>query len=310
MDAALQVLPIQIAAPAGYQQADGVFQAIDIARAVGGCATHQQAQTLRAVGRLEGPVLRQPGIGQGFDHGVVIPLDGRPCHEFRQVGGTGRQYLQINRRQHAGALGQQVTHRVFMQVDDAHGPVVADQPSQALGLGGSQQQMVTVEVDAVGGGRQASLGTIRIGARHDDHIDGFEQRFQRAAAGQFPCQHQQRLGAGRLVAMLLAEQQHGRASAGFEGCHVGAASACQHQRRQHHAALRAAIFDELRLRLALAAQGREPLQQLGLGGEGAPACGQAGGVVAHGGRGKACIQRRDGRADRAGNRAGNGRRRR
>ncbi len=74
-------------------------------------------------------------------------------------------------------------------------------------LGRGQQQVVAVHVSTVGGDPRESIRAIWVAARNDEQIHAFEQFGPRT--GELLCQHQCCFATSRLVAMLLADDQHG-----------------------------------------------------------------------------------------------------
>jgi len=72
---------------------------------------------------------------------------------------------------------------------------------------------------ACASGVRSSRRAVGVGARQHDHVEPVQARCQ-AALRQRMRQREQGLGAGRLVAMLLADQQHGGAARGAQGGRV------------------------------------------------------------------------------------------
>ena len=85
-------------------------------------------------------------------------------------------------------------------------------PACGLGFRRAQQQVVAIQVDAVGGGALAEGGAVGIGARQQEDVDLLEDALE-AALGQLLREDEQRLGAGRLVAVLAGDDHHRRAAA-------------------------------------------------------------------------------------------------
>jgi hypothetical protein len=185
-------------------------------------------------------------------------------------------------------LQEPAGHGVFMRIHDGDGAVVAHQPRQRPGLGGLQQQVVAVHVDAVGRGALAGVCAIGVGARNEDDVDALQHGFEQALR-QLARQHQQGLAACGLVTVLLADEQHRGTAAGIQRRHVGALGPGEHQRVDGFTPLRQSQVDHLRAcRAALRCrQLAQPLGEFGVGGEGAASIGQAGGFVAHRWVGKA-----------------------
>ena len=72
------------------------------------------------------------------------------------------------------------------------------------------QRVVAVDVEAIVGNAAEGFGAIGVGARHDDDSQPPEQRCQ-VTARQTIGDHQRGLPAGRLVAVLQADDQDGGA---------------------------------------------------------------------------------------------------
>ncbi|MNT06397.1 hypothetical protein D3C72_1410610 [compost metagenome] len=137
-------------------------------------------------------------------------------------------------------------HGEFMRIKHRDGTVVAAELGQRIGLWGLQQQMVAVHVDAVGGGAPARGSAIGIGARHQQDIELVEQRRKRALREGL--RHgKQGFAAGRLVTVLLADQQYRWAPAGVEIVQGGAGGARKQQCMDGGTFLRGTGRDQLGL---------------------------------------------------------------
>ena len=88
--------------------------------------------------------------------------------------------------------------------------------------------MVAIDVEAVGGIAPEGRRPIGIGARHHDDSDAVEQP-REFAAGERTHDREHRLGAGRLVAVLLPDQPYYRAA---ERADIGSARVTL--LRRHH----------------------------------------------------------------------------
>ena len=96
-----------------------------------------------------------------------------------------------------------------MSIENDSRFVVAENGSQRLALGGPLKRMIAVHIDAVFRRSLEGFRSVRVGPRHDHHIDPCKQ------AGEIPlsqplCKSQHRLSAGWLVAMLLPDEQNRR----------------------------------------------------------------------------------------------------
>jgi hypothetical protein len=240
VDAPLQVQPPEADAARLDQDADRVGQPVDVAPGVRLRAAHRDLLVGDVGRRRVVPLGRQPGVAQLRDRGPAKPLLGRLRHELRQVGGRRVLQQRIEALHGAELLEIAADHGVLVRVDRHDRGVLAHQQRLGLRLRRLQQQVVAVRIDAVRGGAPVRLGAVRIGAREHDDVDAIEQRRQ-AALGQLLRDHEQRLAAGRLVAVLLADQQHGRPAAdqaGRRACgrrHLGAG---EQQRLERRAVLR------------------------------------------------------------------------
>ena len=107
------------------------------------------------------------------------------------------------------------------------------------GFGLAEQQVIAVEIGAAG--QHAPIGSRAVGvaARHDDDADTGEQRLQ-FARRQRGGQGQHRLAAGRLVAVLLADQPDHRPVEPRDGERIVEPFAGEVEQRQVAALLRLA----------------------------------------------------------------------
>ena len=170
-----------------------------------------------------------------------------------------------------------------MGIEHQQRAVVAHQRGEGAGLGGAQQQVVAVQIDAVGGVARTGLRAIGVGAWHQNDVDALQQRRQWPAQ-QFLGHDQQGLAARRLVAVLLAYQQHGGALAFCQAVGICAGCAREHQGVDGFCALRGAQRQQGRLRArwqGASGQVAQPLGQFSVGGEGRALRCQARCVVTH-----------------------------
>ena len=107
--------------------------------------------------------------------------------------------------QGAEFLGPPPADAEFVMVDDHVGRQQPHDLVKRARLGLAEQQMIAVEVDAAGQHAPVGGRAIGIATRHDHDAQPGEQRLQ-FARRQRRRQRQHRLAAGRLVAVLLAEQ--------------------------------------------------------------------------------------------------------
>ena len=130
-----------------------------------------------------------------------------------------------------------------MQVDHHDRCQLAHQPGLRLRFGCAQQQVVAIDVDAIGRHARTPRGAIGVGAREQHDVERVEHGLE-ASACQLARHHHQRFGTRGLVAVLLADQQH----------HRVAAAATEAQRLQRHTSLRTAGLeaDDLRAIAAIA----------------------------------------------------------
>jgi len=150
-------------------------------------------------------------------------------------------------------------HRVLVGVDHHHRALAAHQRGHGPGLGRAQQQVVAVDVQTVHGHPALPLGAVGVGTRQHRDVDPVEQGRQ-VAGRQSAGDQQHGFGAGRFVAVLLAQQQHPRP----------AGAARKMQSFQRHAVLRPAGRQALhpRARRRRASDAGQSCRQIVIGGEG------------------------------------------
>ena len=272
--AALQVQPADADAARLDQDADRVGEAIHVAAGVGLRAAHRDLLVGDVGRRRVVPLGGQAGIAQLRDRRAAEPLLGRLRHELGHVGGRRVLQQRIEALHGAELLEVAADHGVLVRVDRDDRCVLAHQQRLRLRLRRLQQQVVAVRVDAVRGAAPVRLGAVRVGARKDDDVDAVEQRRQ-AALRQLLRDHQQRLAAGRLVAVLLPDQQHGRPAvdqAGLGARRGRAARAGEQQRLERRAVLRGAERQQAHVGALRAGHGEavQDRAHLGIGGEAGP----------------------------------------
>ncbi|MNV79893.1 hypothetical protein D3C71_1734640 [compost metagenome] len=104
--------------------------------------------------------------------------------------------------------------------------------------------MVAVHVHAIGGDPGAGGRTVRVGTGHHDDVDAVQQGLQQTLR-QLTAEHQQCFTTRWFITMLLAYQNHGRATTGFQCCGVGVCRACGHHTEDRFAALRHPQVEQL-----------------------------------------------------------------
>ena len=95
----------------------------------------------------------------------------------------------------------------LVEVDDEVGCVRGGKPRQRLRLACAKEDVIAVDVDAVGAGAHEILGAIRVEARDDDDVERLGE-CRKTSLGQQGDQRQHGLAAARLIAVLLADQEH------------------------------------------------------------------------------------------------------
>ena len=201
LHAPLQIDAAEAAAARLDEQAHRVAQAVGVAADLRADAAHRE----RAVGRVgrgrRVPVDAETRAAQAGDQRLAKPLLGGLGDERRQVG--DRRVLQQGVEALDGAElgGEGAADRVLVQVEDDDRRELAHQPRLGLRLRRAQQQVVAVDVGAVGGAARERGGAVGVGARQEDDVDAVEHARQ-AAGGELLGDDDERLGAGRLVAVL------------------------------------------------------------------------------------------------------------
>ena len=138
-----------------------------------------ERRTIEPAGDL-GEALRHAGMGRLEDHDV-------------------------DRVQGAEFLGPAPADAELVMVDHHVGRQEPHRRVKRPGLGLAQQQVIAIEVGAAGQHAPVGRRAVGVAARHDDDAHPGEQRLQ-LARRQRGSQRQHRLAAGRLVAVLLADQ--------------------------------------------------------------------------------------------------------
>jgi hypothetical protein len=258
LDPALEVGAADAAAARLDQQADGVRQPAGIAPDLRRRAAHRDA----AIGRIGRdrvvPVAAEAGGPESGDERCAKPFLRRLGDEGRHVGGAGvlQQHVEALHRAEAARPERRVD-RVLVQVEHDQRREAAHQLGLGLRFRRAQQQVVAVEVDAIGRGALAEGGAVGIGARQEIDVDLLEDALESALA-ELLCRDQQRLGAGRLVAVLAGDDDDRGATADRDGRAGGRG----HGRRDigpgegQHLDRRAALRDADRQQLDRAAPAR------------------------------------------------------
>jgi len=177
---------------------------------------------------------------------------------------------------------------------------LAHQLRLRLRLGRAQQQVVAVHVDAARREAPACRRAVGVRARQDHDIDAIEQRRQ-AAARELLRNDQQGLAAGRLVSVLLGNQQNRRPARAIGDLVLGNGPA-EMQRFERNPGLRTArLHQPHRGRIGSAAvtatlrashQGRHRSAYFGVAAEAGTAGLERRGLIAHGRLRKAGRNRR------------------
>ena len=213
MDATLEVRPSNANTARLDQEAHGVAQPGDISSGVRNDAAHRNDAILGIVARRVVPRLRQAGVGERFHEGL-------PKHRF---GGVGQRRWKIG---DGGVLDQRVVtlqpaelfqparlDAELVTVQHDVGLILGEHAPEGSAFGCAQKQMVAVYIGAVDEAAHEVMSAIRVRARHYQYVDAIEPLRAGPVSGicrELRRQRERRFAAGRLIAVLLPDDQHRR----------------------------------------------------------------------------------------------------
>ena len=178
------------------------------------CAPTPPIARLRSAGSAETVEYQStlsPALRSVATSGCAEPFLGGLGDERSDVR-DGRVLQQRIEGLHAAELrGELGADRILVQVEDDDRREVDEQARDRTRLGRLQQHVVAVEVGPVGGAARERRRAVGIRARQDDDVEVVEHA-REAPARELLRDDDQRLGAGRLVAVLAGEDHDARAA--------------------------------------------------------------------------------------------------
>ena len=206
---ALQVDPAEAAAARLDEQADGVAQARRVAADLRTDAAHRQGPVVRIGGGREVPVAAEAGAAQARDERPAEPFLGRLGDEGRQVGGSRVLQQSVEALHRTELRREHAADRVLVQVEHDQWREPGHELGHGARFGRAQQQVVAVDVAAIGRAARERGGAVGIGAEQQDDVD-FVEHAREATVGELLRDDDERFGAGRFVAVLGGDDEHRR----------------------------------------------------------------------------------------------------